>query len=157
VPAYPDPYDRVLLVADTSVWIEMRKRSTRGDAKQRFQIALRRDQIVSSPIVRLELYKGARSKAELAELDDRIAVAEELPMSPGIASVAVQAVRELATEGASGFHQLPVCDVLIAATARAHNLGVLTVDWNDYPKLAEVLRIPLYHPLDPRRVYLPED
>lgn len=117
--------------------------------------ALRNGQIFSSPIVRLELYKGARSGAELDGIDARLSVAEELPMSPGIATLGVDAVRALATTGASGFHQLPVSDVLIAATASAHNMGVLAVDWRDYEKLARTLRIALFHPLQPSTYYLP--
>jgi predicted nucleic acid-binding protein len=123
-------------------------------SRARLDTALRRGQIFSSPIVRLELYKGARSRAELDETDQRVRVAEELPMTPEIATLAVDAVKELATEGASGFHQLPVCDVLIAASAAAHHLGVLTGDWRDY-ELAVVLGSPLFHPLKPSTHYLP--
>jgi predicted nucleic acid-binding protein len=144
-----------MLVADTSAWIELHKRSTPAAAKWRFDVALRSGQIFSSPIVRLELYKGARSKADLAMLDDRLAVVEELPMVPAIAQIGVDAIRALATKGASGFHQIPVSDVLIAATARAHNMGVLAVDWRDYEKLTGTLSIALFHPLKPSTYYLP--
>ena len=150
-----DPYDRVALLADTSAWIEIRKSTTSKAAKWRFDTALRRDQLFTSPIVRLELYRGARSRVELNEVDERLRVAEELPLSPAIASLGVGTVRELATEGASGFHQLPVCDVLIAATAAAHGLGVLTCDWRDYQKLAHTLGFALFHPLKPSHYYLP--
>ena len=125
-----EPYDLVQLVADTSAWIEIRKSTTSKQAKWRFDTALRRDQLFSSPIVRLELYRGARSRAEVDEVDERLRVGVVLPLAPAIATLGVGTVRELATEGASGFHQLPVCDVLIAATAAAHGLGVLTCDWH---------------------------
>jgi predicted nucleic acid-binding protein len=59
------------------------------------------------------------------------------------------------TTGASGFHQLPVSDVLIAATAASYNFGVLTCDWRDYEKLAQTLGIALFHPLKPSQYYLP--
>jgi len=151
------PYDGATLVADTSAWIEIRKSTTPGDALWRFLTALRNDQLRSSPVVRLELYNGARSRPEIDELDERLRLAEELPLAPAVADTAVGAVRQLATKGRSGFHQVPVGDSLIATTAMANRIGVLTCDWTDYPKLAEVLRIPLYHPLDPSKIYLPED
>ena len=143
------------LVADTSTWIELRKNTTSKAAIWRFSEALRREQIFTSPIVRLELYEGARSRAELDEVDERLRVAEELPMVPAIATAGAAAVTDLATTGASGFHQIPVSDVLIAATARAHNLGVLTCDWTDFEKLAHTLGIALFHPLKPSQFYLP--
>jgi predicted nucleic acid-binding protein len=144
-----------MVVADTSTWIEMHKLSTAPQHLNRFQAAIRNRQIFSSPVVRLELYKGVRSQAELDDTDARLSVAEELPMVPAIAQIGVDAVRALATEGASGFHQIPVSDVLVAATASAHKMGVLTVDWTDYGKLAQVLGIALFHPLKPSTYYLP--
>lgn len=108
------PYDGTVLLADTSAWIEVRKQETPPAAKVRWRAALENRQILISPVVRLELYKGARSTADLARIDQRLQQADEaLPLAPAVMDLAVQVVRDMATPGGSGYHQVPVTDLLM--------------------------------------------
>lgn len=152
MPPKAEPYDGYELLADTSAWIEARKRVTPRAAKLRWQAALRNGKILTSPIVRLELYKGGRSADDLQRTDEYLQGAyEELPLTPATTSYAVTTMRDVATPGASGYHQVPVTDLLIAATAKAYRVGVLTCDWNHFCKLADWFAIPLFDLIDPAK------
>lgn len=124
----------------------MRKSTTPQEHKQRFYAALANQQLRSSPVVRMELYNGARNAEEIRQVDERLKV-WELPLAPAIADIAADAVAALVSPGF-----IKLGDALIAATARAHRIAVLTCDWSDFPQLAENLRFDLYHPLDEARV-----
>ena len=155
MPPRAKPYAGIEVLADTSAWIEARKRTTNRPAKLRFQAALRNRQVLTSPIVRLELYKGARSAGELQQIDEMLREAEEeLRLIPSTAKLAVATMRDMATPGASGYHQVPVTDLLIAATAKAYRVGVLTCDWNHFRKLADWFQVPLVDLKDPKKQLL---
>jgi predicted nucleic acid-binding protein len=138
------------VLADTSAWIEVRKSTTPQLAKQMLARALQDGQLRFSAVVRLEMYKGARNVAEVRAIDDRLRIAKPLPLAPAIADLAADAMAELAGDGTRRHHQIPIADALIAATAAAHRIHVLTCDWTDFPKLLEVsfLRhVELVHPI----------
>ena len=146
------PYGGETLLVDTSAWIEVRKAATPPEAKRCFVQAHLNGQFRSSPVVAIELYKGARDASEVAQVDSRVR-RRELPLSEAIGTLAIDAMRELALEFNDVNHsKIPIGDVFIAATAAAYRIGVLTADRTDFRILA---RVPLLdqmgrivHPVD---------
>jgi len=130
------------------VWVEARKSTTSQADKDRFRAFLESGQCRSSPVVRLELYNGARDEAEIRSVDEMLnpRVAEELPLVATVAQYALDALRALAAPGTS----VKLGDALIAATAKTHRWGVMSCDWNDFPALVRALGLDLFHPFDGR-------
>jgi predicted nucleic acid-binding protein len=127
----------------------VRKSTTAQVDKDRVRQALANGQLRSSPIVKMELYNGARSAEEIEQLNDVLRV-QELPLVAAIADWAADAVAALVEPHSS----VKLGDALIAATAKAHRIAVLTCDWTDFPRLARVLAFDLYHPFDESSVLL---
>ena len=89
---------------------------------------------VCSPF-RLEALHSARTKADFSALSEEL---EDFRQAPGDAAawlLAEQAQRELADQG-SVSHRVAPADLLTAAIAAQHDLGVLHYD-SDYDLIAE--------------------
>ena len=87
-----------------------------------------------SVVVVAELFSGVRDGKERDELEDFIATAQILPVSTAIA---VQAGLFRQQYRASHRPELP--DMLIAATALAHNATLVTLNGKHFPMLPDVL------------------
>ena len=94
------------------------------------------DRLLITPIVRMEILYSARSAAEYARLDARLAFLRMLRNDRAAADAAMGAIGELAERG-DGYHRVPTTDALIAA-ADVGGLAVLHRDAH-FDRLAEVL------------------
>jgi predicted nucleic acid-binding protein len=104
------------------------------DAIERFEDALQDDRLSVCPPFRLEALYSARTKADFSALSEEL---EGFCQAPGDAAtwlLAEQAQRELA-EKHSVSHRVAPADLLTAAIASQHGLGVLHYD-NDYDLIA---------------------
>ncbi|MDE0026994.1 MAG: PIN domain-containing protein [Spirochaetaceae bacterium] len=113
-----------MTLIDTSAWIEQLRRV--GDASVRGQVEthLASGDAAWCPLVRLELWNGARGEHERTALTD---MGETLPSLPIDA-----AVWDRAATLASGARRrgitIPATDLLVAACARHHEVALLHHD-----------------------------
>jgi predicted nucleic acid-binding protein len=94
-------------------------------------------QILSCPIVALELLYAARNAEEFDALVQEHAGLREAPVTRSVTRTAIAALRELAHRG-PGYHRVPPADALVAAAAQDVGVGVLHHD-RHFDRLAEVL------------------
>lgn len=132
------PYDGATLLADTSAWASIRKKAAPQSSRDVFLKAIDNGQIRSSPVVRLEMIWGARTKKEAEEKERRISV-PELALSPDIIDRAMIGLTKMIAQPHS-VRKVPIPDALIAATAQATGVGVLHYD-EDFNILSEVFGI----------------
>jgi predicted nucleic acid-binding protein len=100
--------------------------------------AIRRDQLLTSPVVKLELLHSTRNAAEFEVWDARLAVLRAIDLTATIANAAVGALRELAPIS-NGYHRVGLGDALIAASAQDAGVGVLHYNPTDFDRLNEVM------------------
>jgi predicted nucleic acid-binding protein len=109
---------------DTSSWIEQLRRGGEPLVRARVEELLARGEAAWCPIVRLELWNGARGEAESRVLR---AMEAEIPSLEITAVVWDAAVRLTATARARGV-TVPASDLLVAACARHHGIPVEHAD-----------------------------
>jgi predicted nucleic acid-binding protein len=97
--------------------------------------ALEEGNLYRSPILEFEVLYSARNAREYAELRAELEALRPLELSEAVVGAALGAQAELSRH-AAGFHRLPHQDYLVAATAAAHELGVLHYD-ADFDRIAE--------------------
>lgn len=131
-----DRWGDLPLIADTSAWTNLPR--TPPDVQQDFRAGLYSNQIVTSPVVKLELLHHARNAAEFELRDRTLAALRELPLSKGVGDAAIGALRDLKDAGSPGYHRVAVPDALVAATASLLGYAVLFYD-RHFVKLASVL------------------
>lgn len=129
------PYGGATLLADTSAWASIRKKSAPAACLEEFLEAAESGQLRTSPIVRLEMTVGARNAAELDAKEKGLAAVEELPLTPAIIDSAIVGLADMIAGGSPGFRKVPIADALIASTAAANRIGVLYYD-RDFDRLA---------------------
>jgi predicted nucleic acid-binding protein len=131
-------YQGATLLADTCAWASVRKRAAPQDAKDAFYRAISNGQLRSSPVVRLEMTWGARTKKEAEEKEARLTV-PELELTPEIIDLALTGLTRMLAEP-HDIKQTPIPDALLAATAEAAGIGVLHYD-SDFDTLAQFFNI----------------
>jgi len=114
------PLDRIY-VFDTSIWEYTKHPLVAPD----WQAALREDRLAVSPIVAFEVLYTAQNQAHFETLETYLDALRQMPLTRGIVRDARHALHTLS---AKANHRLPFQDVLIAATAAHHHVGVLHYD-----------------------------
>jgi hypothetical protein len=116
------PGDRVLV--DTSAWIDALRAD--GDARVRDAVkTLTTDGLaVLCDIVRLELWNGAGGPAEARMLRELERDVDCVPTTEEIWSTAIELARACRAQGVT----VPATDLLVAASAERHGLGLLHHD-----------------------------
>jgi predicted nucleic acid-binding protein len=134
----PNPirFGSVPLIADTTVWSKLKFAPL--DVQADFRQAAREGLIVGSSVVRLEYLFHAKNHAQFDEYDHQLEALPELPLTPAICQLAIDALRALRHKGSHGNHKVKAPDALIAATAEINQVNVLHDD-KHYAKLATVL------------------
>lgn len=127
------PFDGRLYVADTSAWM----RAPTPSIAAEWRAAVGAGQILTTPVVVMELLYSARDAEDLGSREARLDVLREAPLSRGAVDAARSAMRELSRAGPL-HHRVPVTDLLVAAAATARGVGVLHCD-RHYDRLASVL------------------
>lgn len=128
------PYGGAVLLADTSAWA----RSGARKVREQWRAALTANQLVSCPIVELEVLFSARDGVEFDQLASNLAQLRNVPVTRSVTNAARQAFRELAHRGAGRHRASTLPDLLIAACAQDAAIGVLHYD-RHFDTLASVL------------------
>lgn len=107
-------------LVDTSSWIHSLRPGGDADARARVEQLVRSGEACWCAMVKLELWNGARKEHEkrvLSDLEDRLM---ELEITPAVWKLAC----ELARKARQGGLTVPSTDLLIAACARHHQVGL---------------------------------
>lgn len=130
------PYDGRVYIADTSAWDKASHPSLRDE----WADALRRQQIATCPIVKLEMLFSARSGEDYDRLDAMLGALRDVPVSRSVTNAALHALRALAHIQLLGQRAVKFPDLLIAAIAQDGAVGVIHYD-EHFDRLAPVLSV----------------
>jgi predicted nucleic acid-binding protein len=138
--ATPAPYGGRRLIADASAWSAIHRATLLGNVPPEWGHAIAADQILTSPIVKIETLHSTRNLAEFDAWNERLSLLREVPLTQPACVAAIAALRELAGKN-PGYHRVGLGDALIAASAADVNpaIGVLHYNHQDFSRLAEVL------------------
>lgn len=114
----------MMTIIDSSSWIEMLRTDGRPDVRERVIGHLRAGSACIVPMVRLELWNGARGDREKKALLEFERDLPELAMTEAVWDEACTLARRARTAGLT----VPAADLLIAACARHHHAGIESVD-----------------------------
>ena len=120
-----------MILVDTSSWIHFLRTSGDAEVRERVRAHLLSGDAAWCPIVRLELWNGARGQREKTILREFEEVLPELPITEAI----WQAACKLAQTARSNGLTLPATDILIATCAGAHQARLEHSD-SDFDLLA---------------------
>lgn len=121
------------MLADTSAWVRARHPAV----TPQWSRALLGGQIVTSPVVELELLYTARDASQIEGLQEDLSRLRRLRLDDSTARGALTALRELGAMR-PGYHRIPAADYLIAAAAERAGAAVLHYD-RHFDRLAEVM------------------
>ncbi len=113
-----------MVVIDTSSWIEMLRSAGREDVRERVYAHLRAGDARIVPMVRLELWNGARGDREKRAIRDFEETLPELGMTAEVWDEACELARRARAAGLTA----PASDILISACARHHGASIDAVD-----------------------------
>ncbi len=133
-----EPYGGRRLIVDTSAFTAIKRSQKLDNTPTDWAEAMRRGQLLLSPIVRLELLHHAKSLVEVESWGELFDHLKEMPVRRSAYAAAARAIRELAAQG-EGYHRVDLADVLIAASAQEADVGVLHYNFGHFGKLASVL------------------
>ncbi len=113
-----------MILVDTSCWIEVLRERGNADVCRRMNDLVRSGRACWSPVVRLELWNGARGVREKNALREFEQVLPELDMPAEAWDIACDLARRARAAGLT----VPATDLLIAACARHHGVEVESTD-----------------------------
>jgi predicted nucleic acid-binding protein len=111
-------------VIDTSAWVEMLRNGGRADVRDRVNAHLLAGSACTAPMIRLELWYGARGDREKKALRDFEETLPELEINADVWDDACKLARKARSAGLT----IPAADILIAACARHHGATIEAVD-----------------------------
>jgi hypothetical protein len=127
-------YDQRVYIADSSAW----SKAANPAVREEWTAALRNRQIVTCPIVKLELLYAARDGSDFDRLDAMLAALRDIPITRSVTNAALAALRRLAHVRPLQQRSVKFSDLLIAAAAQDAAVGVLHYDAH-FDVLAEAL------------------
>jgi predicted nucleic acid-binding protein len=113
-----------MVLIDTSAWIEALRERGNPDIRKRVHEHMQGGQACWMPVVRLELWNGARGDREKKVLREFEQVLPELEVTAEVWNVAYDLARRARAMGLT----IPVADLLIIACARHHGVAIETTD-----------------------------
>jgi predicted nucleic acid-binding protein len=123
------------LLLDNSVWARALDRRLTGERRETFERALAGGELWTCPPTLLEMRYSARDSEHFATLAKQLEALPHASLNAESAASALTAQAELAkAKGTS--HRVKPVDLLIAAIASAHSLGVLHYD-HDYDTIEQ--------------------
>lgn len=111
-------------LVDTSAWIDALRKDGDPETRRAVDALTREGEAVLCEMVLLELWNGARGKAELAFIRDLQAELEVVPIQPAVWQAAYALARECRAAG----YTIPPTDLVVAACAEHHEVGLLHRD-----------------------------
>jgi predicted nucleic acid-binding protein len=121
------------LLLDNSAWARMADPALAGERADEIADALECGRVAACLPFLLEAGYSARTARDHDELMDELLSLPLLPIDDRAERRAIDAQRQLAR---AGHHRLPPVDLLVAALADRHGVGVLHYD-HDYDLIAE--------------------
>ena len=112
------------VLVDTSAWIDALRKDGDREVRAAVHAVMAEGTAVLCDMVRVELCNGARGRAEQAMLRELDKELECVTTSPHVWEAAVELARACRRKGVT----LPATDLLIAACADYHSLGLLHHD-----------------------------
>jgi predicted nucleic acid-binding protein len=122
-----------MVLVDTSSWIHMLRADGDVAVRARVEALLHNGSACWCPMVRLELWNGARGDADKKALRDFERYLPELPITEGVWKLAYSLVQKTRSAGIT----VPATDALIAACAKFHDAKLEHVD-SDFERLEAV-------------------
>lgn len=113
-----------MILLDTSVWIEGLREMGDPEVKRVVRDNLESGRACWMPMIRLELWNGARGEKEKRALREFEQVLTELPVGPEVWEEANDLARSARKAGLT----VPAADILIVACARHHGVEVKSTD-----------------------------
>jgi predicted nucleic acid-binding protein len=113
-----------LFLVDTSAWLYALRKEFNTDIKDRLDQLLRENRVLTAGIIKLEILGGTKSEIELQRLKIRLDALEECETDTRLWEKAYDLAFQLRRKGVT----IPYTDILIAATALAHEATLLHVD-----------------------------
>jgi predicted nucleic acid-binding protein len=107
-------------LVDTSSWIHSLRPGGDADVRARVERLVRSGEASWCAMVKLELWSGAHKEHEKRILKDMEERLIDLEITPEVWKLAC----ELALKSRKGGHTVPATDLLIAACARHHQVGI---------------------------------
>lgn len=123
------------LLFDSSVWARALDRRLTGAQRETFEQALAAGELWTCPPTLLEMRYSARDSEHFATLAEQLDALPQVSLDAESATSALTAQAELA-EARGISHRVKPVDLLIAAIASAHGLGVLHYD-HDYDTIEQ--------------------
>ena len=122
-----------MVLVDTSSWIHMLRDTGDRGVRHRVSAALRAGEACWCPMVRLELWNGARGQREKRVLREFDAALTELPIDNDVWEVAYDLARKARSRGVT----IPATDLVIFSCARRHGAVLESAD-SDFGRLAQL-------------------
>lgn len=116
--------DRKRVLVDTSVWIEALRPSGIKEVRERMEVLLGEDRVVTSGIIKLELLSGARTAKEYQELSDDLDSLHYIPTDENIWRCSCRLSRDAKKAALA----IPPTDLLIAAIAITGGCELMHLD-----------------------------
>lgn len=123
------------LLFDNSVWARLLDKRLTGAHRETFEKALAAGELWTCPPTLLEMRYSARDDQEFPLIAKELDALQHTPLSDEAGAAAVTAQAELAAVAGISHRVKPV-DLLIAAIAAEHGLGVLHYD-HDYDTIEQ--------------------
>jgi predicted nucleic acid-binding protein len=111
-------------LVDTSAWIETLRTGGEPAIRSRVSAMTAEDRVLLCDQVRLELWSGATNARHQRLLRDLEAQLETVPTTPQVWALACELARSSRAKGLT----VPAADLLIAACAKHHGLGLIHCD-----------------------------
>lgn len=112
------------VVIDSSVWIHTLRSKDKSSISARVNDLILEDKAVTLPMIRMEILGGTKSLKEFKRLNSRLSGLRNLDISENIWEIATQWAFELRQNG----YTIPNGDILIAASAKFHDLKLMHAD-----------------------------
>lgn len=109
---------------DSSAWIESLRANGEPTLRERVRTLIQEDRAVLCDMVLLELWNGARDGKEQKMLSELEAQVTSVPITFEVWKAAHSLARKLRAKGLT----VPATDILIAACAEHHGLGLVHKD-----------------------------
>lgn len=113
-----------MILIDTSSWIHLLRPSGDSAVRCRVESALRSGEACWCPLIRLELWNGARGQKEHRVLEEFSRILPELPINNAVWQEACSLARQARSHGVT----IPATDIVIASCARHHGASMETAD-----------------------------
>ena len=124
------------ILIDTSAWLFALRKDFLPEIKDRLDLLLKENLVLTTGIIRLELLAGTRTESEYERLKKRLAVLESIETDDSLWNMAFDIGFTLRREGVT----IPYTDILIATCALAKDCIVLHAD-NHFDLMAEHINL----------------